>query len=170
MSLQPIKGTCDGRNGRYNSCGATDVYLACKSRGQCIRCSGTYKKEKNKGKRTVNSIKIKQGLAQLEFIVNSREYYLKAIVANQNENGGICRCDECNEPIMHPTGKNVSHIVGSGANKKLYHEKINNKILCSKCENIWTNGSKRSMKIFPECERIRIMLTNKYYTKKPDIN
>lgn len=38
------KGTCDGKRGKYDHCGAEDVFLACVSRGQCYSCSEKWKR------------------------------------------------------------------------------------------------------------------------------
>jgi hypothetical protein len=95
----------------------------------------------------------------------SNNYYRMAIGINIVKNKGKCICEECGEEILSPCGRNCSHIVGAGANKSLYHDIINHKILCLKCENIWTNMDKTKMSIYKECEEIRILLNNKHYSK-----
>ena len=62
-------------------------------------------------------------------IKESGNYYRLAIALNIIKNKSVCRCDECGSPIKHPTGRNVCHIIGSGANKELYLDKRNNFIL-----------------------------------------
>lgn len=164
MGLQPEKGTCDGRDGRYNHCSRTDVWIVCKSRGQCTTCSDAFKRARNKPK-LIKKVSAKK----LLFIADSNQYYIRAILANRKKNGGECRCDECGEKIKHPNGRNVSHIVSSGANNALYLDERNNKILCifeNGCEPKWTEGDRTTMKIWPECEKIAEQLTLEYYSAK----
>lgn len=176
MRIVATKGTCDGRNGRYSHCGKPDVWIACKSRGQCTYCSAKFKIErraKSEAKKYGNSSKLQKILTQLEFIKNSQQYYLQAILDNQKANDGKCRCDECGNLIAHPTGRNVCHIVGSGANKKLYFDLRNRFILgkgalfneCNCGATFDDKGLKSTMNIFPKYEDIRIRLNNEHYTK-----
>lgn len=172
MSLAPTKGTCDGRNGRYNSCGATDVWIGCKSRGQCTKCSIEYKKRQKKGNRPTNDSEKRKVLARLDFIQESQQYYLRAIVANQKKNEGKCLCDECEHLIPHPKGAHVCHIVGSGANKKLYLEPTNHVIIgkgftgeCNCGAKFDDEGKKSTMKIYPLYLRVREELNYKYYNR-----
>ena len=101
-------------------------------------------------------------------IVESKEYYADAIKENKDRFKGTCRCENCGNEILFPTGKNVSHVIGGGANLALYLDPINNFILCFTCEGIWTDargGSKYDMAIFPASEKRKEELTLKYYTK-----
>lgn len=171
MSLSPSKGTCDGRNGRYLCCGAGDVWLGCKSRGQCKRCSDAWKADKKKvqPQHKKNSVAVKQALDQLEFRVKSREYYLKAIMANIERNGK-CVCDNCEQVIPHPIGRHVCHIVGAGGNKLLYLDPRNNFILgkgffgeCN-CGALFDDqGEKSTMRIYPKYVEVRTILNHEYY-------
>ena len=160
FNVKPPKGTCDGRGGKYNCCGATEVYLGCKSRGQCVNCSNKYKMARRKPPKSKSAPKN---------IVANKEYYARQIAANIIKNGGVCRCDNCFVRIAHPTGRNVSHIVSAGANIALYHEDINNYILCALCEDIWTSGDKTVMRIYEESEQRRMELNLKYYAQKKPI-
>ena len=105
---------------------------------------------------------------QQKQIVQNKEYYQDAIQRNiKRFNRGECICENCGTEIPNPTGRNVSHVIGAGANIFLYHDPINNFILCFICEGIWTDnrgGSKGDMAIFPESERRKEELTLKYYT------
>jgi len=176
MSLAPTKGNCDGRNGRYNSCGATDIWLACKSRGQCKRCSDAFKmgKKITAHHKKEHPKQLKAALDKLEEIKLNQQYYLRAITDNILRNSGKCKCDECNEPIPHPTGRNVCHIVGSGANKKLYTDPRNNFILgkglfkgeCRCGIQFDDKGEKSTMKIYQKYLEVRTELNHKYYNQK----
>lgn len=98
-------------------------------------------------------------------IQRNKNYYRWAIAANIAKNNGKCICEECGTEIPYPTGANVSHIVAGGANNMLYDDPINHEILCKPCEDIWTNGERSKMRIFPETEAIREELNLKHYTK-----
>lgn len=108
----------------------------------------------------------KRSKKKLDEIRLSKEYYQKAIEANIQQHTNkkdvkqnqICKCDECFEKITSPSGANVCHIIGMGANKKLYFEPINHFILCLKCADIEQNGPRKSMKIYPEWEKRRLQL------------
>lgn len=98
-------------------------------------------------------------------IKESNDYYQKQIQKNIDRNGE-CLCDNCGVTIPNPTGRNVSHIISKGANVALYYEEDNNFILCLPCEDIWTNGDKTKMHIFPESKTRTFNLLNKYYLLK----
>lgn len=107
-----------------------------------------------------------------EHITLSKQYYLEAITANIFKNKGVCLCDECNERISHPKGRNCAHIVGSGANPTLYFDKRNHFILgkgpiFNECDCLWKfdeSGEKETMKIYPRYVEIRETLNREYYT------
>jgi hypothetical protein len=111
--------------------------------------------------------KIKQITSkQVEKRKKDNEYYQEAIEINKQKNGGECICENCFDPIQHPRGINVSHIISKGANLALYHDLLNHFILCFRCEGIWTannGGEKTEMLIFPESEERKQVLTLKYY-------
>jgi len=98
-----------------------------------------------------------------DFIKMSKAYYSLAITKNKLSNGGKCICEECGNEIKSPSGRNVSHIISGGSNIALYLEPTNNFILCAKCENIWTNISPSSMKIWGEAQERKEKLNLKYY-------
>lgn len=167
--------TCTGKDGKYNSCGQSKVLIANKSTMQCHRCN---EKRKNDIKSCKPKIKnweqAAKALDQLRYIQESKEYYMRAIMANIQKNHGKCLCDNCDERINHPTGSNVSHIIGAGANKTLYHDDENHFILgnimkgdrCN-CEQLFSDeGKRQSMRIYPLFVERWERLNNKYYTKK----
>ena len=104
-------------------------------------------------------------------IKESVNYYRQAIALNIIKNKSVCRCDECGSPIKHPTGRNVCHIIGSGANKELYLDKRNNFILgkgemFGECNCGWSfdeSGEKSEMEIYPKYLEIRETLNREYY-------
>ena len=61
---------------------------------------------------------------------------------------------------------NVSHVIAAGANIALYNEIKNSFVLCLKCEDIWTNRDRTTMRIYPKSQQIRQELNLKYYTKE----
>ncbi len=61
-------------------------------------------------------------------IKRSKMYYLEALVSNIKKNGKAC-CDECGMKIIRPNGSNVCHVIGKGADLRMYYEKTNNVIL-----------------------------------------
>ena len=95
---------------------------------------------------------------KLDEIERAKLYYTNAINDNTIANKGVCKCEECGSPITAPRGNNVCHVVGQGAYSKLYFERINHFILCKKCSNIEQNGDRKSMKIYHEWERRRLIL------------
>jgi len=122
--------------------------------------------------RKVYKIK-KVSAKQAVHIEISKKYYAKKIADNILQNRGKCLCENCDDEIRNPTGRNVSHVIGSGGNKALYHEEENSFVLCDRCEDQWTDnngGEKTEMRIFPKSEEIRIRLTFKYYNdgKRPN--
>lgn len=112
-----------------------------------------------KAKIKVNTSKVTKKIKE------SNVYYQEAIKENMDRNGE-CLCDNCGVTIPYPTGRNVSHIISKGANIALYYEKENNFILCAMCEDVWTNGDKTKMRIFPESKTRTFNLLNKYYLLK----
>ena len=99
-------------------------------------------------------------------IERAKEYYANAINDNTIANKGLCKCEECGCTITSPSGSNVCHVIGMGANKKLYFERINHFILCKKCSDIEQNGDRKSMKIFPEWEKRRLQLLQSLIPKE----
>jgi len=166
--MQLSKGTCDGKSGKYPCCGASNVYIVCKSRGQCIKCSTKYKRTKKKThKKPANSHKRQQ---QIE---DNKKYYAKAIMANIEKNGGVCRCDECGRKISYPIGRNVAHLTGMGSNLTLYHD-IRNHVILGKgemfgeCNCLWKfdeSGEWEKMKIAEHVKQIKETLDYEYYNK-----
>lgn len=98
-------------------------------------------------------------------IKDSNNYYKKKIGINIIENKGKCKCENCDAVIENPTGRNVSHIIGAGANTTLYLDLENSYILCDKCEAEWTSGSRINMMIWPKALLVRQKLNLKYYTE-----
>lgn len=173
------KGICSGKDGRYPSCGNTDVYIVNKSTQECYMCNEARKRaiKQQKPPKNNNHVVLKaKELAQT--IKERKEYYDWAIQENIKKNLGVCRCDECGEPINNPTGKNVSHLVSGGANQTLYLHPLNHFIFGNqlkfdkcKCEQLFSDEGKReSMKIYPEFKRRWELLNHHYYTKNKKIN
>lgn len=98
-------------------------------------------------------------------IVASNKYYRIKIEGNILRNKGVCRCENCNDEIKNPVGRNVSHIISSGANATLYLDLTNSYVLCDKCEAEWTSGSRTSMKIWPDAKETIDRLNHKYYNE-----
>lgn len=150
--------------GTFGKCPGCGLPRRLNANGKCTDCRPV----PTKGPRTPKKPKI--GLRKknyTESIIENNKYYHAAIILNRDKNKGSCRCEECNEPIPRPKGINVSHIIAGSANKALYRDLENHKILCRTCEQNWTTGDRSTMKIYPETEEIRIRLTNKYYQNKP---
>jgi hypothetical protein len=103
-----------------------------------------------------------------------RDYYAKSIHANIVKNKGFCRCDECCERIRNPTGRNVAHLIGKGANLALYHDRRNHVILgkgdiYGECNCLWMldeSGEWEKMKLADHIKQVKQQLTNEYYNKK----
>lgn len=114
---------------------------------------------------------VTESYEDIEWRNKRNKYYLEAITDNIQRNG-ICRCDECNNPIRNARGSNVCHIVGAGANKLLYLDKRNNFILgkgqlfgqCDCGVKFDDRGMKETMNIYPRYLEIREILNNEYYT------
>ena len=127
--------------------------------------------QKNKPK-TEDKTLNKSIAKRTESIKESSNYYKKAIAQNIINNKGKCLCDECKQPIKAPTGRNCCHIIGRGANEKLYHHPLNNFILgkgemfgeCSCGAKFDDMGLKSEMNIFKEYEHRRELLNNEFYT------
>lgn len=62
-------------------------------------------------------------------------------------------CEECGKPILHPGAVNVSHILTRGAHPDLAHDPRNINILCFAHHQMWENGDRKSMRIYPINER-----------------
>lgn len=154
--FKPHYGICKGTD-KYEGCGQNGL-ITTRSRGLCTLCESKRKTKPTTAKKAPKNL------------VQNKEYYAQRITDNMIKNKGKCICEECGDEIKRPVGRNVSHIVGGGANTALYLESINSKILCLKCEDIWTNGDKTKMKIYPECMEIRQQLNLKYYTQKSPID
>jgi len=111
-----------------------------------------------------------------ERIEEGKKYYVRALVLNSNKNNGKIRCDECGELIKHPTGSNVCHIVGKGANLTCYFDVRNHFILgkgemfgeCECKQKFDDRGEKKNMKIYEQYLKIRDDLNSGYYNKKAD--
>lgn len=94
----------------------------------------------------------------------NKEYYNAAIQKNVELNG-YCKCENCGDTIINPTGRNVSHIIAKGTNKSLYLNPLNNFVLCLLCEDTWTNGDRTKMRVFPESQTRKFNLLNEFYLK-----
>lgn len=62
-------------------------------------------------------------------------------------------CEECGKPIPHPGAVNVSHILTRGAHPDMAHDPRNVNILCFAHHQMWENGDRQSMRIYPINER-----------------
>lgn len=80
-----------------------------------------------------------------------QKYYQEAIQAFRLKYGAVS-CEECGVNIPLPSGRNVSHILAGSNAPEHYLHPLNHKILCSVCEQVWTNGNRKEMRIWPECE------------------
>jgi hypothetical protein len=156
--FKPYYGVCNGTD-NYKGCGNRGL-ITTRSRGLCSLCES--KRKPPKPKKT----KPPKNMAE------NKKYYAQRIVANMIKNKGKCICENCDDEIKKPIGRNVSHVIGAGANITLYHEAENSFVLCLRCERIWTDGTeggKTKMRIYEDSEERRMRLTLKYYTqKKPD--
>ena len=106
-------------------------------------------------------VKVNRTKLSKEITIN-KEYYSEAIQDNINKYGS-CTCENCYKNIPNPKGRNVSHIIAKGTNKSLYLEKDNNFVLCLECEDTWTNGDRKKMRIFPESQTRKFNLLNNFY-------
>lgn len=150
--------------GVFGKCPGCGFPRRLNANGKCTDCRPV----PTKGPRTPK--KPKKGLKKKNYsdiIAINNQYYISALLDNWVKNNGVCRCDECRSFIDDPTGRNVSHIISAGANRSLYLDPENNRVLCLDCEDKWTTGDRSTMKIYPNTEEIRIRLTNKYYQNKP---
>jgi hypothetical protein len=98
-------------------------------------------------------------------VVKEKTYY-REVIKEKRKLDGKCYCEECELEILHPKGRNVSHIVGKGANEALYLDKRNNFLLCVECEHQWTAIDPTVMKIYPKALEINVTLTREYYDNK----
>lgn len=148
--FKPTFGTCKG-NLKHPGCRNEGIIMT-SSRGLCQACESKRKPKKQIAKTSKKQVKQ---------IKENKEFYQLFIERHPTK----C-CDECKDPIHNPTGSNVSHIISSGNNKTLYHDLENAFLLCQTCENQWTRISPKSMKIWPEAQRRKVKLLNKYYLKE----
>ncbi len=116
--------------------------------------------EPNKPPKPIKKVSSKQQ----ERIKENKAYYKVAIAKNIAKNKGKCICEECSSVIVNPKGINVSHVIAGSTNMALYHDQRNNFILCGRCEQIWTAGSRSKMNIYERSEEIKIELTHEYYS------
>lgn len=160
------KGNCDGGKGGFPHCGAENIYLGCKSRGQCIKCNEKWKQSQKppKPRRAISDRKKGQ-------MKEAGQYYIKKIARNMAKNGGKCRCEECGKEIRVPTGRNCCHLLSFGAHPKIYLDLDNSVILgkgeifgeCN-CGSQFDDSAKtHEMKIYPKVEQLKIKLKHKYY-------
>lgn len=107
----------------------------------------------------------------------NKSYYAKAIFLNIKKNNGRCKCDECGEDINKPTGRNVCHIIGKGANTALYHDVRNHLVLgkgelFGECNCGWMfdeSGSWEEMNVALYARQTKETLNLEYYNRKsPD--
>lgn len=110
-------------------------------------------------------------------IEENNQYYKRCIAENIIKNKDCARCDNCGEKIRKPTGRNVGHIISSGANSRLYHEPLNHFMLgkgelfgeCG-CLHEFDEGTDRqSMNIYEESERRRTYLKGLDSAKEAEI-
>lgn len=145
------KGTCDGRNARYNHCGATDVYLGCKSRGQCIICSNKYKNAQKKPKTKV---------------VRKKTGELSVFLELWNERPHVSQVS--GEPIQFFSVSNFAHILSKGAFPSLRLEKRNIYLVTKEEHHEYDCGDRGALEKDPkwaEVFLIREELIQKHYKK-----
>lgn len=96
-------------------------------------------------------------------IKEEKEYYSVVIADKRDKKSGKWFCEECENEIKMPTGRNVSHIISKGANPNLYLDERNNCLLCAECHWGYEFGDRTTMKIYERTEKIRETLTKEYY-------
>ncbi len=132
--MQTPKGNCDGRNGRYDHCGAEDVFLGAKSRGQCIPCAAKHNKKELKEVAKINkTYKMKHNpalyigtaignLTPIKFLgfdnSQSALYVFKCVCGNERrtrikdvKNGKVvsCGCKRGQQSITHGLSKSFEY-------------------------------------------------------------
>lgn len=149
--------TCKADNCSFNVFGG----------GYCIRHQYFINDKKPKAIRKT----VLKPIIDKEAITANKSYYAKAIFANIERNKGKCRCDECGREIKTPTGRNVCHIIGKGANTALYHD-IRNHLILGKgeihdeCNCGWLfdeSGRWHEMKVAEHVKQIKEQLNKEYY-------
>ena len=80
--------------------------------------------------------------------MTDKQYYQQSIEANAEKNNGDVVCEECGIVITYPTGRNVCHVIGKGADIRLYHHPENHFILCHKHAIQEESHYKKKMRIY----------------------
>jgi hypothetical protein len=146
-----IKGTCDGREGRYPSCGATNTYITCKSRGQCMVCAAKY------NKKTKTKIKTKKKTGELDVFIeiwNERPHFSQV----------------SGKPITVFSVWCFAHILSKGAYPSYRLDKRNIYLVLPEEHVLYDNGDRGALEDDPawkELFEIKQMLIEEHYKKKP---
>lgn len=82
--------------------------------------------------------------------MTDQQYYQQARSANAAKNNGDWVCEECGIIIPHERGARVCHVIGKGADVRLYHHPENHFVLCHKHALLEESHHKKTMKIYPE--------------------
>jgi hypothetical protein len=82
--------------------------------------------------------------------MTDKDYYNQSIAANAAKNNGDVTCEECGLIIPYATGRNVCHVIGKGAEIRLYHHPENHFILCHTHAAQEETHHKKNMRIYPE--------------------
>lgn len=146
-----IKGTCNGRDGRYPGCGAQEVYITCKSRGQCMVCASKY------NKKTKTKIKTKKKTGELDVFIE---------IWNERPNFS----QVSGKPIAVFSVWCFAHILSKGAYPAYRLDKRNIYLVLPEEHVLYDTGDRGALEDDPQWKElfeIKQMLVEEHYKKKP---
>lgn len=77
----------------------------------------------------------------------------------------VKQCENCGLPLLGYSATFISHILSKGAFPGLADHPLNWNLLCFQCHQTYEFGDRKSMKIYPENERIITRLKSEYYSR-----
>lgn len=78
-------------------------------------------------------------------------------------------CEECMKPLRTYSAVYCSHILTRGGNPEVAHDPRNINILCFEHHNMWENGERKKMRIYPGNQRIINNLIEDYNIKRKEV-
>jgi len=87
--------------------------------------------------------------------MTDKQYYKLALELNASKNQGDVVCEECGIVIPYPNDRNVCHVIGKGADIRLYHEIENHFVLCYRHVLQEESHHRKTMRIYPEWQKKR---------------
>ena len=78
-------------------------------------------------------------------------------------------CEECMRPLRSYSVVYCSHILTRGAHPEMAHDPRNINILCFEHHNMWENGNRKRMRIYPGNQRIINELLKDYNIQRKEV-